>query len=112
MTQESNSEQYYHRDNITTTIMNTSVDTTVKEECDPIDNELNLLSAGQIADLCYLQQQQLHYDRRDAGSSVPPSYSVPLSIGTLHQRPRQETARLQTRYYALKEQLKHFRIFE
>lgn len=110
MTQTSNSEQYYHHDNSTKTTMNTSCDTTFKEECDPIDNELNLLSAGQIADLCYLQQQQLQYDSHDAGSPVPPPYSVPLSIGTQQQRPRQEIARLQTRYYALKEQLKHYRI--
>ena len=87
----------------------TTNDTNIKKEYEPIDHELRMLSAGQIADLCYIQQQ-LQYDNNDTDASVPVSYQTPLTIAQ-HQRPRQEIGRLQTRYYTLREQLKQFHIF-
>lgn len=110
--QESNSVKSDSINNIVIT----SRDTTIKEELDPIDNELQLLSAGQISDLCYIQQQQqqqqLYNENNGTGSSMPPPYSVPLSIMQQQQRPRQEIGRLQTRYYTLRETLKQFHVTE
>ena len=89
-----------------------SCDTNISEEVDPMENELFSLSAGQIADLCYLQQQQQQqqqwHHENNLPALQPPPYDVPLSIVQQQQRPRQEIGRLQTRYYALREQLKQF----
>jgi hypothetical protein len=89
----------------------TGSNASMKEENDLIDNELRLLSVGQIADLCYMQQQRLQCDNNGTDSSGPPPYSAPLTIVQQQQRARQEVGRLQTRYYSLREQLKQFHIF-
>jgi hypothetical protein len=91
-------------------VITTGCDTPIQEENDPINNELRTLSVGQIADLCYMQQQ-LQYDDNGTDSSRPLPYSSPLTIAQHQQRPRQEIGRLQTRYYSLMKQLKQFRIF-
>jgi hypothetical protein len=112
-TQESN---FVRADSNNINPMTTSCDGAMTEESDPIDTELTLLSAGQISDLFYIQQQeqQLHFETIGTGSSLPPPYSVPLSVGQQQQlhRPRQEIGRLQTRYFALREQLKQFHVSE
>lgn len=91
-------------------VTTTGCDTPFQEEYDQVDNELRTLSVGQIADLCYMQQQ-VQYDNNGTDSSRPLPYSAPLTIVQHQQRPRQEVGRLQTRYYSLREQMKQFRIF-
>lgn len=79
-----------------------------------VEHELSKLTAGQIADLCYLQQQQQHEEglQNNQADPVAPSYYTPvdpqhwLNHSSLTQRPLQEVGRLHTRLHALRDQLK------
>jgi hypothetical protein len=84
------------------------------DDTDPIDFELRLLSAGQIADICYMQQQQHQAQNSSVENVGIVPYSTPIPMQQLQRsellnRPIQEIGRLHTRYYTLREQLKQFK---
>lgn len=81
-------------------------------DSDPTIMELLSLSPGQIADMCFTQQQQqLH--ATSSSSMVSTCYyktlipnDVTQQENLLQKRPVQEMGRLHTRYYTLREQIK------
>jgi len=104
--------------NLSATFLSNSTDNRTVESMMTPDEELNRYTAGQIADMCFLQQTPLHQQqtalvtnpsRTVATTTIsgPEPYQNPLPVEAQPEcRPPQEPGRIEIRLHALNQQLR------
>ena len=71
------------------------------------DSELSSLTAGQIADLCFLQQR---HTQGGGGTTILPYVPLNRDLLELEQRPAIEKRRIEIRLYNLQEQMNRIKM--